>query len=321
MRNAESFFSTLPHANISRSRFNMNHSHKTSFDVGELVPFDCIEVLPSDTFEISTAKLVRLQTMITPPMDNMYLDTYWFFVPHRLVWEHWRELMGENTDSAWLPTNTYSIPQLTSPSGGWSVGTIADHFGIPTGVGNLSVNALPIRSYALICQEWFRDENLTDPLVISTGDSTVAGSNGTNYITDVAKGGALFKVAKYHDYFTSALPHSQRGNPVKIPMLGGDVPVVAKYDTVDDTDFDVQSNVRAGLTFYNGSGSTRRQLYNNGTTVGASDWSSFSTTASIVPNNLWALTSGMVTSATISDLRTAFQLQKMFEADARGGVR
>lgn len=205
-RNTESHFSTLPRVDISRSTFDRPCSHKTSFNVGDVIPFYIDEVLPGDTFNVRTSKVVRMQSLITPIMDNIYLDTYFFFVPNRIVWSHWRELNGENTQSAWIPSVEYQVPQITAPAGGWSTGTIADYLGVPVGVDNLSVNALPFRAYAVVMQEWFRDENLTDPLNIPVDDATVAGVNTGNYVTDVAKGGAPFKAAKYHDYFTSCLP-------------------------------------------------------------------------------------------------------------------
>jgi hypothetical protein len=220
-RNVESHFALNPtRLDMSRSKFDRSFSLKTSFNVGDIVPFYVDEVLPGDTFDVKTSKVVRMQTLITPIMDNIYLDTYYFFVPNRLVWEHWKQFNGENTESAWLPSTEYSIPQLTAPSGGWSVGTIADYMGIPTGVANLSVSALPFRAYALICNEWFRDENLCDPLVVPTGDATVVGSNTVASVEDYAKGATPYKAAKYHDYFTSCLPAPQKGPDVMIGLSG-----------------------------------------------------------------------------------------------------
>ena len=177
-RNTPAFDSNPINLEISRSTFNLNHTHKTSFNVGQIIPHFCLEVLPGDTHTIDTSKVVRLQTMLTPVMDNIYLDTYYFFVPNRLLWEHWKQFNGENTASAWIPGTTYQIPQITSPATtGWTTGTIADYFGIPTGVAGLSVNTLPFRAYALICNEWFRDQNVQQPLNIPITDSTVAGVN------------------------------------------------------------------------------------------------------------------------------------------------
>ena len=237
-RNTESHFSLAPHVDISRSRFDRSASLKTSFNAGDVVPFFLDEVLPGDTFSVDTSKVVRMQTLLTPMMDNVYLDTYYFFVPNRLVWDHWKEFCGENTESAWIPQTEYTMPQITSPAGtGWDVGTLADYFGIPTGVAGLSVSALPFRAYALIMNEWFRDQNLQDPLVVPTDDSTVAGVNTGTFVTDVAKGGKPFIASKYHDYFTSALPAPQKGPDVTIPVAtGGNINVVGNGKALAITD-------------------------------------------------------------------------------------
>ena len=226
-RNLNSFFSENPASlDISRSRFERPQTIKTTFNAGDVVPFYVDEVLPGDTMSIDTSKVVRLSTLMTPIMDNIYLDTYFFFVPNRLVWEHWKNFMGENTESAWIPETNYSIPQITAPSGGWTEGTIADYMGIPTKVSGLSVNAMPLRAYALIMNEWFRDENLTDPIYVPVGDATVIGSNGSDYRNDCAKGGKPFKAAKLSDYFTHALPAPQKGSDVLLP-IGNFAPVFA----------------------------------------------------------------------------------------------
>lgn len=214
-RNVESHFAQLPAAEIQRSTFDRSHGYKTSFCAGDIIPFMVDEVLPGDTFNISTSKVVRSQTMLTPIMDNMFLDTYYFFVPNRLVWKHWREFCGENREGAWAPTVEYTIPSIAPPAGGFAKGTLADYMGLPTGVewkatDPLAPSALPFRGYALICNEFFRDENLTDPLLISLDDANQQGSNGDDYANDVANGGKPFKAARMHDYFSSCLPSSQR---------------------------------------------------------------------------------------------------------------
>lgn len=321
-RNAESRFAINPtNIDISRSRFKRDASVKTTFNIGDLIPFYVDEVLPGDTFSIDTAKVVRMQTLVAPIMDNIYLDTYFFFVPNRLVWTHWRELMGENTQSAWVPTAQYSVPQITSPaSTGWTKGSIADYFGIPTNIAGLTVNAMPFRGYALICNEWFRDENLTDPLYIPVDDATVAGTNGTNYRSDVAKGGMPFKAAKYHDYFTSALPAPQKGPDVSIPL--GDYAPVDTYQSAHALNgasliWDV------GTQYANKSyaiGTTRVTSTGFANTSGREDASAITTSMNIKPANLFADLSNAV-SASINSLRLAFQIQKLFEKDARGGTR
>ena len=144
-RNAESRFAINPtRIDMSRSTFDRPFSHKTTFNVGDIIPFYVDEVLPGDTHKIRTSKVVRMQTLLTPVMDNIYLDTYYFFVPDRIVWNHWKQFMGENTESAWVPSTEYEVPVIASPDGGWKEGTIADYMGIPTNVGNLYVNALPL---------------------------------------------------------------------------------------------------------------------------------------------------------------------------------
>lgn len=327
-RNVESHFATLPHADISRSRFDRSSSLKTSFNVGDVIPFYIDEVLPGDTFNVKTSKVVRMQSLITPVMDNIYLDTYFFFVPNRLVWNHWKEFNGENTQSAWLPSVEYEVPQLESPDGGWDVGTLADYFGLPTGVNNLSVSALPFRAYGLIMNEWFRDENLSDPLNIPVDDATVTGVNTGNYITDVVKGGKPFKAAKYHDYFTSCLPAPQKGPDVTIPVsTGANYPVVALAEQAynpasGDPMMKLVGRIYSGGTDKNGFADTSA-MGNVATnyTEGYTAPSGYGTGNAFAPANLWAVNDGTVSAATINQLRMAFQIQKLYEKDARGGTR
>lgn len=319
-RNENTKFALNPtNLDIARSTFRRDHSVKLSFNVGDVIPFYVDEVLPGDTFQLKTSMVARLQTLLTPMMDNLYLDTYFYFVPNRIVWQHWRELMGENTQSAWIPTTEYSVPQVTAPSGGWSIGSIADYMGIPTGVENLSVNALPFRAYALVMNEWFRDENLSDPLNIPVDDATLAGSNGTNYITDVVKGGMPFKAAKFHDYFTSALPAPQKGPDVTIPVSSGtNYPVVPLADKVDVGLIGTQ---RYNAQFVGGVGQLTTLGFNADGTQ--NDFFSGGSSTGVYPviNNLWAINDGSVSAATINQLRMAFQVQKLYEKDARGGTR
>ena len=324
-RNTNSHFALNPtRIDMSRSTFDRNSSVKTSFNVGDIVPFYVDEVLPGDTFDIDTSKVIRMPSLLTPIMDNLYLDTYYFFVPNRIVWQHWKELMGENNESAWIPTTEYEVPQITAPSGGWSIGTIADYMGVPTGVSGLSVNALPFRAYALICNEWFRDENLCDPLNIPLTDATVAGVNTGTFVTDVAKGGLPYKAAKYRDYFTSCLPAPQKGPDVTIPVSGGaNYPVMSLDDKIPNVGSvaTTWTDVKGGVSSANwhlGGDNYNGQLPGN-------DLGMFNVSANVsslvAPTNLWAINDGVVSTATINQLRLAFQVQKLYERDARGGTR
>lgn len=334
-RNAESHFAVNPtRIDMSRSRFDRSSSYKTTFNVGQIIPFYVDEVLPGDTFSIDTSKVVRMQTLLTPVMDDIFLDTYYFFVPNRLTWSHWKQFMGENTESAWIPSVEYEVPQLTAPEGGWNIGTIADYMGIPTGVSGLSVSALPFRAYALIMNEWFRDENLSDPLNIPVTDATVQGVNTGTFVTDVAKGGLPYTAAKYHDYFTSALPAPQKGPDVTIPVAsGGQYPVIPLDDNVTfqsggvglrlgdivtNQPFVVSNGQNFPLSYGGGTGSGS-PLGKTGFYAGSD--SGAPSGASLAPINLWAVGDGSVQAATINQLRLAFQIQKLYERDARGGTR
>lgn len=329
-RNAESRFAVNPtHLDISRSRFDRTSTVKTSFNVGDLVPFYVDEVLPGDTFDVSTAKVVRMQPMVAPPMDDLFLDTYYFFVPNRLVWEHWTNLMGENDTTSWYPTVDYSVPQLVSPhTGGWDIGTIADYFGIPTGVPDLYVNALPFRAYAKIVNDWFRDENIVDPAVLTTGDATVQGSNGDG-LTAYELGGKPFVAAKLHDYFSSCLPEPQKGNPVTVPVANVSVPIDIPVTT--SSTVNTPSNNDIGMIMQNGA---MVQCENGYFSYTGASGMRFTTEVDVdplkkivddvmVPVNLRAVGnavgSGFATS--INELRMAFQMQKLLERDARGGTR
>ena len=320
-RNTFNFNDNPISLDISRSRFNRDSSVKMSFNIGELIPFYVDEVLPGDTMEVSTSKVVRMQTLLTPVMDNMYLDTYYFFVPNRLVWDHWKEFQGENTESAWIPQTEYTVPQITAPTGGWNVGTIADYMGIPTGVENLSVNALPFRAYALICDYWFRSQNLQDPFAIPKNESTVVGSNGKDYKLDVAKGGKPWIARRYNDYFSQALPAPQKGPSVVLPgFVGGTYPVVGNGTSLNFTN----GSTRYGLIYHD-----QKTVYYD--TAADKPVGSSIPFGHIVPEDvgmgLATENSGAIVNiggtgnVTINELRTAFQLQKYYEQLARSGSR
>lgn len=327
MRNRESHFAVNQISlDAPRSIFDLSHGHKTTFNAGVLVPIFLEEVLPADTFIVNTSLVVRMSTPIHPVMDNCYLDTYYFYVPIRLVWEHFKEFMGENTTTKWEQEVEYEIPQITAPTGGWQKGTIADHFGLPINISNISVSVLPIRCYSLIHNELFRDQNLQDPVYISKDDSTTEGSNGSTYQTDAQKGGQLLPVNKFHDYFTSCLPEPQKGPDVLLP-LGDTAPVVGNGHALGLTSngTNVFGLVQSSGTYEplrpSAGDVTENTLVGTSSAVGTRDTTKmYGVTTD--PNK-----SGMVadlstaTAATINNLRQAIAIQHLFEKDARGGTR
>lgn len=335
-RNFDSHFAVNPtNIDIQRSRMDRSSTHKTTMNTGNLVPIFIDEVLPGDTFEMTTSAVVRMTTPIFPVMDNAYMDFYYFFVPNRLVWDHWKEFNGENTKSAWEQITEYQIPQLRAPSGGWHKGDVADYFGIPTEVSGSSgydftVNALPFRAYALIWNEWFRDQNVMDPVLIDTGDSTAQGVSGGTGTQNSVLGGKLLPVAKPFDYFTGALPQPQKGPAVLLP-LGDQAPVLTSSINPLTGNFNDPQNplvfkpVPSGAPFVNGPlsfSTTPLGVLGNGYTVQVSNGTNpaGSTTQNIAPVNLYADLS-TATASTVNELRMAFQIQRLLERDARGGTR
>lgn len=331
---ANSYFSTYKSdLERPRSRFDRSSSIKTSFNVGDLVPFYLDEVLPGDTFDVETSFVTRLQTLITPPMDDLFLDTYYFFVPSRLCWTHWKEFMGEST-SSWTSDVEYQVPQLTFSKPDKTVlqKSLLDYFGVPINPnGVLSVSRLPINAYNLIWNEWFRDENLQDEILVDIDDGNVEFDK-----TNSAKGGALLKVNKLHDYFTSALPQPQKGADVTISSLFGDIPVVTRKDNSNISNIPLTFNF-AGQTNFNfedGKGYELGLKGNNpllpgfkkayATIVPKSyntiDSSTFPSDIDLAPSNLFA-DAASSDYLTVNSLRLAFATQQMLETDARSGSR
>lgn len=325
-RNTEFHFSKNPiQLDMPRSKFDRSSQHKTTMNTGDLVPIFVDEVLPGDTMTMDIASAIRMSTPIYPVMDNAYMDIYFFAVPNRLVWEHWREFCGENRTTHWEQETEYEIPQITSPATtGWEKGTIADYMGIPTKVPGLSISALPFRAYCLIWNEWFRDENLKNPCMINMDETTQTGTNGTDYVTNAQLGGMPCKVAKYHDYFTSALPEPQKGPPVLLP-LGTEAPVWSgpanqnggKLPTTENAIY--FRNLDGTLPAAGGLGLASNPTGNEAYIISTTEQSGTRANA-IAPISLYAdLT--QATAATINQLRQAFAVQRMYEKDARGGTR
>lgn len=319
-RNAESHFSQVPHVEIQRSKFVVDYDHKATGNAGELIPIFCEEVLPGDTKIPTMGELLRMTTPIHPTMDTCFQDTYFFFVPNRLLWEHWKEFMGENTQTAWEQKTEYTIPQTTAPSGGWELGTIADNFGLPTKIGNISVSSLPFRAYCLIWNEWFRDQNLKDPCMVNLDDAETKGLNSGDYITAAQCGAKPLRAAKVHDYFTSALPQPQKGEPVQVPIGSGNIPVMTgASNTV--------TGRQQALKWLETDGTNPTTKYitvqKDGKTTVNQDRDGYDPNASntyIYPSNLYVSLDN-VNAISINALRQAFAIQRLKERDARGGTR
>lgn len=333
-RNSEQHYSQVPHAEIRRARFKRDYSLLTTINEGDLVPIYLDEVLPADTFKVNVNALVRMSTPLYPVMDNAYMDYYFFFVPARLLWEHFENLMGQNDKTFWAEATEYTTPQTTAPSGGWKVGTLADYFGIPTGVENLSVNSMPFRAYAKIWNEWFRDENLQQPVTMSKTDATTAGSNTGTSLSDAEKGGMPLKVCKYKDYFTSCLPSPQKAvDPVTIP-LGGNAPVRAFIDTAltkEAKGYGTVTGAKDGTWKYGNmvTDSEKARMLEGypQESTGKYFWASKTAGQPDYDKGNYSKQAYMgadlssVTAATINELRQAIAVQHIFERDARTGTR
>lgn len=304
-------FSEVPTAQIPRSSFDRSHGVKGTFDAGYIYPFFVDEALPGDTFNLRSSGFCRMATPIYPIMDNLYIDTHYFAIPVRLLWNNWQRMHGEQDDPN--DSTDYIVPTITSPSGGYANGGLEDYLGIPPGVEGLKHSALFQRAYNLVYDQWYRDQNLEGGVPINKDDGP---DDPGDY--------PLRRRGKRHDYFTSCLPWPQKGPGVEIP-LGGTAPIIPDPDI---------PNAGIGVEFLQESGSWVASAFN---VLGPVDWTFQADTTLGTPDiagpaaTRWGrpenFGTGIVTdlsqatAATVNSLRQAFQVQKMYERDARGGSR
>ena len=334
-RNNERHFLQVPQMHTSRTRFSRDQTILTTFDSGKLIPFFVDEVLPGDTFQVDTSAIIRMTTPKYPVMDDAFIDFYYFYCPNRILWDNFKKFMGEADESPWQPTKTYKVPQIKLESN-LKIEipfekSILDYMGVPaksikTPEKQATINALPVRAYVKIWNEYFRDQNVGNAAVIKTDDEDVTYGDGKEkdtYETELQyarSGGRCLPVNRFHDYFSSCLPYPQRGPEVTLPLSGN-----AMVTGYEDKNYTSKTRIYAN-SFFDGStnpGNLQNRLYaiaqdaNNGAVyLNIGDGTGSDHQVAYLGADL-----GSVTAATINELRNAIAVQQYYEAMARGGSR
>ena len=332
-RNNERHFNQIPEMKASRTRFNRDQTILTTFDAGKLIPFYVDEVLPGDTFSVDTSAIIRMTTPKYPVMDDAFIDFYYFYCPNRILWDNFKYFMGEVEATPWMPKKEYTTPKIiingTESAPKPNEKSVLDYMGVPTKIKEpFKINALPIRAYVKIWNEFFRDENVDNVATLKTDDSSTEYEFGKEDWVQEAennayKGGNLLPVNKFHDYFTSCLPYPQRGPTVTLPMEGN-----APVNLFENDDLKKKLSPSNDI-FLNstatGTGSAEPKIYNSVGTASnpnAAYVSGASTSLGINPKGGYlGADLGEITAATINDLRKAVAVQQYYEALARGGSR
>lgn len=336
-RNNERHFNQIPEVKASRTRFNRDQTILTTFNSGKLIPFYVDEVLPGDTFNVDTSAIIRMTTPKYPVMDDAFIDFYYFYCPNRILWSNFKQFMGEVESKPWMPTKTYKVPQIdikgTEAKPKPLEGSILDYMGVPTKIKNsFSINALPIRAYVMIWNEFFRDENVENAATWLNGDEDIEYQQSYNEasgvedlektLNEAIRGGLCLPVNKFHDYFTSCLPYPQRGPEVTLPMTGN-APIRLGDTKGNYEDFTGTVEMVVGQHGDNTPGSL---IYGNTTgTPGEKKSMKFTgkeTTSNEIGTGGWMYADlASITAATVNELRQAVAVQQYYEALARGGSR
>lgn len=344
-RNNERHFNSVPQTHVSRTRFNRDQNILTTFNAGELIPFYVDEVLPGDTFSVDTAAIIRMTTPKYPVFDDAFIDFYYFYCPNRILWDSFKQFMGEAEDTPWMPAKTYQVPKIIVEGDstdenkkGPKEESILDYMGVPTKInGTIKINALPVRAYVKIWNEYFRDQNVDNPAAYFTDDEDTKywdrGKNETEKLKNARLGARCLPVNKFHDYFTSCLPYPQRGPEVTI-ALTGNAPLTAYSEPnlnnskIGTGYFNNEYNTgivnHTSISFTKDGTKFSVNKNNNGNTAPVSNGQYLQTMSQDDANffDAWLGTDlSTIETATINQLRQAFAVQHYYEALARGGSR